>query len=410
MLKKYIKLAFKVFARHKFFTFVSLFGISFTLMILLVVSALFDHTLGPVYPELKVDRSLYVVDLELKGPEISGRGSVSYYFLNKYVKSLKTPEAVTIVGFFQKTITYHEGRKFKLALKYTDAEFWDIMDFEFVEGRSYTQTDIDNINQVAVINEATKEKYFGKETAVGKYIEADWKKYKVIGVVKDVPIIRILTYGDVWVPISNTKEDITSYNMDGDYQAIILAHSRNDFKAIKTEFKKHLEQVEFQDDKYNSIRGGADTLMESTSREMFGFDETKVHYLYVILLGLMILFMLLPALNLVNININRIVERYSEIGIRKSFGASSMTLVGQFIVENVLLTFIGGFIGLIITFIVLAVINTSEVIPYSNFTLNIRIFIYAIFIILFFGIFSGVYPAWRMARLKPVYALQGGKK
>jgi len=326
------------------------------------------------------------------------------------VKSLKTPEAVTIVGFFQKTITYHEGRKFKLALKYTDAEFWDIMDFEFVEGRSYTQTDIDNINQVAVINEATKEKYFGKETAVGKYIEADWKKYKVIGVVKDVPIIRILTYGDVWVPISNTKEDITSYNMDGDYQAIILAHSRNDFKAIKTEFKKHLEQVEFQDDKYNSIRGGADTLMESTSREMFGFEPLILLFPKLLLLGLMILFMLLPALNLVNININRIVERYSEIGIRKSFGASSMTLVGQFIVENVLLTFIGGFIGLIITFIVLAVINTSEVIPYSNFTLNIRIFIYAIFIILFFGIFSGVYPAWRMARLKPVYALQGGKK
>jgi len=198
--------------------------------------------------------------------------------------------------------------------------------------------------------------------------------------------------------------------MDGDYQAIVLAHSRKDFKKIKSEFENHLEQVEFQDEKYDSIRGGADTLLESTSRELFGFDDTKAHYLYAILIGLMILFMLLPALNLVNININRIVERYSEIGIRKSFGASSLTLVGQFIVENVILTFIGGMIGLIITVIVLAVINSLEVIPYSNFTLNIRIFLCAIGIIFFFGIFSGVYPAWRMARLKPVFALQGGKK
>jgi len=410
MLKKYIKLALKVLARHKFFTFVSLFGISFTLMILLVSSSLIDHVLGPVYPELKLNRSLYVLDLELKGPQISKRGSVSYYFLNKYVKTLKTPEAVSIVSFFQKTITYNKGKKYKLALKYTDAEFWDVMEFDFIEGVPFSKKDVENIDQIAVINESTKEKYFGEEDALGKYIEADWQKYKVIGVVKGVPISRILAYGDIWVPITNTKEDIISYTMDGDYQAIVLAHSRKDFKKIKSEFENHLEQVEFQDEKYDSIRGGADTLLESTSRELFGFDDTKAHYLYAILIGLMILFMLLPALNLVNININRIVERYSEIGIRKSFGASSLTLVGQFIVENVILTFIGGMIGLIITVIVLAVINSLEVIPYSNFTLNIRIFLCAIGIIFFFGIFSGVYPAWRMARLKPVFALQGGKK
>jgi putative ABC transport system permease protein len=410
MLKKYIKLAFKVLNRHRFFTFVSLFGISFTLMILLVTSALLDHTLGPVYPELKLNRSLYVVDLEISGPEITNRGQVSYYFLDKYVRSMKTPEKVTILSFFQKTITYNEGKKYKLALKYTDSEFWDIMDFDFVEGGPFTKAHVDDISRVAVINESTKEKYFGEEDAVGKYIEADWKKYKVIGVVRDVPIIRILAYGDVWVPITNTKEDIYSYTMEGDYQAIILAHSRQDFKAIKAEFKKQLDQVEFQTERYNSIRGGADTLLESTSREIFGFDETKVHYLYAIAFALMVLFMILPALNLVNININRIIERHSEIGIRKSFGASSVTLVWQFLVENIILTLIGGILGLILTLIVMGIINSSEVIPYANFTLNIRIFFAAVIITFFFGIFSGVYPAWRMAKLKPVYALQGGRK
>ena len=410
MFKKYIKLSLKVLLRHKFFTFISLFGISFTLMILLTTTAFLDHMLGPTYPETRLDRSLYVLDLEIKGPEISRRGSISYYFLNKYVKTLKTPELISITSFFQKTVTYNQGRKYKIALKYTDAEFWKIMDFKFIEGKPFTDEDVKNINQVAVINEATKEKYFGEESALGKFIEADWKKYKVIGVVKDVPIIRILAYGDVWVPITNTKEDITSYNLDGDYQAILLARSKQDFSKIKAEFQKHLAQVEFMDDTYDSIKGGTDTLLESTSREMFGFDDAKVHLLFFIATGLMILFMMLPAMNLVNININRIMERYSEIGIRKSFGASSITLVGQFIVENIILTLIGGLIGLILTYIVLTIFNLSNIIPYAHFNMNFRIFGFALLITLLFGLLSGVYPAWRMSRLKPVQALQGGIK
>lgn len=410
MFRKYIKLSLKVLLRHKFFTFISLFGISFTLMILLVTVAFADHLLGPSYPEANQKRCLYVLDLEISGPDINRRGSISYYFLNRYVKSLKTPEAVSITSFFSKTVTYHEGKKYKIAMKYTDAEFWQIMDFNFVEGQAFTKEDVQNINQVAIINQATKEKYFGDENAVGKYIEADWKKYKVVGVVQNVPIIRILAYGDVWVPITNTKEDITSYSMEGGYQAILLAKSKKDFPAIKAEFQKHLAQVEFQDEKYDTIKGGADTILESTSREMFGFDDTKVHLLFIIMIGVMILFMILPALNLVNININRIMERYSEIGIRKSFGASTLTLVGQFVVENVILTFLGGLIGLILTTVVLIIINNTDIIPYAHFTLNFRIFIYAIFITLFFGLFSGVYPAWRMSRLKPVYALQGGQR
>jgi len=379
-------------------------------MILLTTTAFLDHMLGPTYPETRLNRSLYVLDLEIKGPEISRRGSISYYFLNKYVKTLKTPELISITSFFQKTVTYNQGRKYKIALKYTDAEFWKIMDFKFIEGKPFTDEDVKNINQVAVINEATKEKYFGEESALGKFIEADWKKYKVIGVVKDVPIIRILAYGDVWVPISNTKEDITSYSLDGDYQAILLARNKQDFPKIKAEFQKHLAQVEFMDDTYDSIKGGTDTILESTSREMFGFDDAKVHLLFFIATGLMILFMMLPAMNLVNININRIMERYSEIGIRKSFGASSITLVGQFIVENIILTLIGGLIGLILTYIVLTIFNLSNIIPYAHFNMNFRIFGFALLITLLFGLLSGVYPAWRMSRLKPVQALQGGIK
>jgi putative ABC transport system permease protein len=93
--------------------------------------------------------------------------------------------------------------------------------------------------------------------------------------------------------------------------------------------------------------------------------------------------------------------------VRKAFGASSWTLVGQFVVENVLLTLFGGVIGFIGSILVLGAISASGLIPYAEFHLNYRIFLYGLLIAIFFGLFSGVYPAWKMSRLNPVQALKG---
>ena len=101
------------------------------------------------------------------------------------------------------------------------------------------------------------------------------------------------------------------------------------------------------------------------------------------------------------------MERSSEIGVRKAFGASSLTLVGQFVVENVIITLIGGAIALILAIGILEIINSSSLIPYVNFSLNYRIFFNSLVICLFFGLFSGVYPAFKMSRLQPVDALRG---
>jgi putative ABC transport system permease protein len=94
--------------------------------------------------------------------------------------------------------------------------------------------------------------------------------------------------------------------------------------------------------------------------------------------------------------------------VRKAFGASSLTLVGQFIVENVLLTLIGGGIGLVGSLLTLEAFSRSGFIPYAEFHLNYRIFLYGLALALFFGLFSGVYPAWKMSRLNPIDALKGG--
>jgi putative ABC transport system permease protein len=124
-------------------------------------------------------------------------------------------------------------------------------------------------------------------------------------------------------------------------------------------------------------------------------------------IGLMIVFMLFPAINLVNINASRIIERSSEVGVRRAFGASRSTLVGQFLVENTVLTLIGGAIALVLSFIVLDIITDSGLFPYGSFGFNLRVFLYALVLCLFFGVFSGVLPAYRMSRMHPVEALRG---
>ena len=93
-------------------------------------------------------------------------------------------------------------------------------------------------------------------------------------------------------------------------------------------------------------------------------------------MGLGLLFVLIPTVNLVNINISRIMERASEIGVRKAFGAPARTLVGQFLIENILLTIVGGLVGFVLSIVALRVIDQSGSDRYAQFTLNPRVFAY----------------------------------
>ena len=417
MLKNYIKIAFKVLLRRKFFTFISLFAISFTLIVLMVASSLLDHVLGKHAPETKLDRTLGVFQMSMKSPDGNSTwsGTVGYGFLDKYVRTLPNVEKVSIFSEPTLVNSFKSGEKIQSYLKRTDGEFWQILQFDFLEGGPYSSDDEKNANPVAVINDATRKRFFGNDQALGKTIETDGQRFRVVGVVSNVPLLREIPFADIWVPISTSKDNTYRDKLMGEFEALILAHSANDFPAIKAEFLSRLPNVEFPDPKhFNNMVGFAETYAENKARMFNGPDADRrpgqSFKLIGAIIALMILFMLLPTVNLVNINMSRILERASEIGVRKAFGASSFTLVGQFVTENVLITLAGGVLGLFGSILVLRVITASALIPYADFQLNYRIFLYGLAIAIFFGLFSGVYPAWRMSRLNPVQALKGGTR
>jgi putative ABC transport system permease protein len=412
MLNNYLKIAFKVFLRRKFFTFISLFAISFTLLVLMVATALVDHIIGPLAPENKLPRTLGVYALQLKGGNNSSTGLLGYGFLDRYARNLPGVEKMSVFEQVGYKDAYRNSEKISLYLKRADGEFWQIHEFNFLEGGPFTNDDDKNVNFVAVINESTRKKFFDNQSALGQTIEVDGQRFRVVGVVANVPILRAIPFADVWVPISTTGAANYRRELQGSYQAALLARSRADFPAIKAEFASRLPNVEFPNPKdFNQARTGADTRFEAVARMFVGNGrETYPATLMAILLGLAFLFMVLPTVNLINLNVSRILERASEIGVRKAFGASSRTLIGQFVVENVLLTLLGGLIGLALSVFVLRLVNQSGLIPYADFQMNYRIFLYGLALAVFFGLFSGVYPAWKMSRLNPVEALKGGAR
>src|ERR1700761_9500477 len=101
MLKNYFKIAIAVLKRRKFFTFISLFGISFTLSILMVLTAFIDKVVGDNYPDRKRSRSLYVTNMEERSAHNFSSGALSFYFLDHYTGLLKKPVKVAISSGIQ---------------------------------------------------------------------------------------------------------------------------------------------------------------------------------------------------------------------------------------------------------------------------------------------------------------------
>jgi putative ABC transport system permease protein len=413
MIWNYLKVAFKVLLRRKFFTFASLFAITFTLAVLVVAAALLDQTFGPRAPETHLDRTLGIFGAQIQGENGRRTGQPGYKLLDQYARNLPNVERMAIFSTPAQVTTYRNGERVKLYLKRTDAEYWSILDFAFVEGRPITIDEERNGSRVAVINTAMRDTFFAGSSALGKSIPVEGTNYTIVGVVENVPILRIVPFADVWVPTSSQESSGYKSELIGPYMAILQARSADDFPSIKAEFATRIASADLSSvEGFTTLRSTPSTFFEYTASQIFGDgtgsgDPQKLLALFA---TFAFLFMLLPAVNLININVSRIMERASEIGVRKAFGASTATLVAQFLVENIAVTVAGSLIALLVAFSLLRVISSSGVFAYASLGINFRVFLYGLAAALVFGIVSGVVPAWRMARLDPVAALKGGAR
>ena len=411
MLKNYLLTAYKVFLRRKLFTLINLLCIVLTLVVLMVVTALLQNTFYPTGVEGKSERFLQVMVIEARSPDGKSRhiSPLGYKIIEQYLKPMQSAERVAAVTLPRTVAVYQDGNVSELEMRRADADYWKILDFTVLAGRLPTADDDAAGRLVAVVNASSARKLFPGAGALGQAISVSGQQFTIIGVVQDE--MQLNAYADIWAPITSFPSSDYRKEFNGEFAALILAKRRADLPAIRADVQRIASTVVFDDPKKLSrALFYADSKIDMFARMTIGNQDSADSGAATMLgaiVGVMFLFMLLPALNLVNLNTGRIMERSAEIGVRKAFGATSAQLIGQLVIENVLLCLAGGVLGMLCAQGVLWWLEQSNLIPYLRVSINVAVLAWGLLITVVFGLLSGVLPAWKMARLDPVHALKG---
>jgi len=412
MIKSYIKLAWKVLMRNKLFTLISLFGISFSLTILIVGASFLDDFTQSNYPASHQNRIAYLIYAKAWNEKLEngqlGKSypiSPSYYLLTHYVTTMKTPLNVSVYTRSSNTVNGSvNSNLITVDIKYTDNEFWKILNFKFIAGKPYSKKEVEEAQKVCVISESMANEHFNDPgSAIGRYITANKINYQVIGVVKDVPKISISAFGNLWAPITTSGIDLKDKSLSGNLAAMMLVRRKADITKLENELEQSIKRINYPVGDINLI----ETQITRQSDLVFNhpYAPVKGPVMYAIFSVIILSIILIPSLNLTTINSTRIRERSSEIGIRKSFGAPDRALFIQFLAENIILTLLGGLIAFILSFLILKELQTLDLITARIFPFNIRIFISGLGLCLLFGFISGVLPATRMSKFQIVESL-----
>lgn len=405
MLRNYIKTAWKVLQRRPLYTIITLFGITFTLTILIVTTSLIDHLIGDHYPEVNRSKSLYIQHVKLL--DSTGNSSVtnalSLAFIKQYIIPLSELATVSISSITEQSNAIIADKDIEVQTKYTDSNFWRITEFHFIDGGPFTDQQVENASQIVIITDDLAHQYFGDITAVNKKLIVNGQIRHVVGVVKTAPTTRPMSFADLYLPYTINSPQASQSSLTGKYEVTILASSSDDLGKIKNQFNEYVSKVELPQlsdgFKTYNIEVSANTFIETLVKNIPLVGNSSKSTLLLITVLVALAFMGLPAINLVNLNSSRIIERSSEIGVRKAFGAPISALVWQFIVESVFISCIGGFISILLSSIILFFLNSSNLIPKAQLIININVFLISLLASIVFGLLSGVLPAFRMARI-----------
>jgi putative ABC transport system permease protein len=415
MLKSYLTVALAVLVRRPFLSFVNLFATVLTLTVLVVAAALLESMLNPGGAE-SAQRNLLVVDsICLKGKAFGECSGPGLAFYRNHLLTLKTPDSISYATTPSLSASYVDGRKITPYLRRTDHTYWEILKFKLVAGRFLGEDDVKQGRFVAVVNEATAAAYYpGVPNAViGKSIVLDSQQFEVVGVVVDEPQTSQLAFADVWVPYTTERDPNYAEQWGGNSVVLMWVEDPARRRAVQLELSEQLEHFVYppDPDRFDRANAPAKDALDRVAARALGEEsadatDQQVPKFISGAIVLALVFMLLPAVNMANLNLGRIMERAPEIGLRKAVGASKRALVGQFVFENLVVAGIGGLISIAIAPLLLGYLNTT-VISHGSLELNARVFVLGLVFVLVFGILSGAYPAWRMSRLDPVSALKG---
>lgn len=279
-----------------------------------------------------------------------------------------------------------------------------------IRGRYYNKNEARSSSKVCVINERGAKKLYGSTDVIGLEVSMSmWgitEDFTIIGVRKDNDsIAKQMTTGtgaDVSMEIPLTAlEDLYGYYTDEFSSFIVFADSSEYVTEIVKQVKTLLEA------RYN-VRG-KEYIQAYDMASQVSMIGDILNYITIFIMLVAGIALIVGGIGVMNIMLVSVTERTKEIGIRKALGAKTGSIMFQFLMEAVIITLIGGFVG-----IVLGVLGAKGVCGIASSmgmsgmeaVIDPKVVLAATGFSSLIGIFFGIYPARKAAKLSPIEALR----
>ncbi len=263
------------------------------------------------------------------------------------------------------------------------------------EGRFLTDEDVDLRRQVAVLGKDVVEFLFPHSSAVGKMVRIGAYKYRVIGTLEE----QGGTLGQsrdnyIIIPIT------TFHKIYGNRRSLnitVRARSVEQMDEAMEETIGILRAV-------RKVPPGKENDFEIfTSQSLIETFNDLTRNVKIAAIGIALISLLVGGIGIMNIMLVSVTERTREIGIRKAIGAKRSDILWQFILEAIILGNVGGFIGVIVGALLGIIVGATTPLPTA---IPLWAILLGIGFCTFVGLFFGIYPAAKAARLEPVVALR----
>lgn len=278
-------------------------------------------------------------------------------------------------------------------------DFANVEEWTVSEGRFISDFDVNQSNDVVVIGSTVKEELFGKKKAIGKFITVNGRRLQIIGLMEhrflkgDFMRENALSYLNrrAFVPISTmihkiiSEDEITSFGV------------KAESPESAPELREKLENVIL------NLRHGEPVFRVESAQEEAESMEKESATFRIIFFVISIISLLVGGIVIMNIMLASIQERTREIGIRLTVGARRIDIFLQFLVQTILVTAIGGILGIIIGLSILDVVS-----KFLGFELiaGFSMIIIAVLVSMGVGFVFGISPAIKASKLNPVEALR----
>ena len=277
----------------------------------------------------------------------------------------------------------------------TTADYLSVRDYSVADGATFTNEDVTNRERVALIGQTVATNLFGAQNPVGETVQFNGIDFRVVGVLTPKGSNGAQDQDDIVIaPITAVQDTLAGANAQLS-QITIEATSRSAMSAAS--------------DEITTVLLGTHHITNATSADFQVLNQATLlatagstNQVFTVLLGAVAaISLLVGGIGVMNIMLVTVTERTREIGIRKAIGARRSDILGQFLVEAVLLSVLGGLLGVAAGLIVskVRIVGVTPVVAWYSVALAFGVAIAV-------GLFFGLYPANRAASLRPIEALR----